>query len=162
MAGVARHGGSRHGCSWGAQAGLKASGEKPLEAAESSRSFRRPLCQINTAQNCRTREIPGATPPPPLCDIPSGCGFFTGPWTVTRSSLRVLHRVAAFCRPLRPVLLLVSFPRSRSPVVGVPGLCWMWRDGPFARQQRLVVGVVLVVAGVPLPVQAPVRLRDIN
>ena len=54
----------------------------------------------------------------PLCDIPSGCCFFTGPWTVTRSSLRMLRRVAAFCRPLRPVLLLVSFPRSRSPV------CW--------------------------------------
>ena len=63
------------------------------------------------------------TPPPPLCDIPSGCCSFTGPWTVTRSSLRVLRRVAAFCRPLRPVLLLVSFPRSRSPVVGVLGLC---------------------------------------
>ena len=68
----------------------------------------------------------------PPCDIPSGCCFFTGPWTVTRSSLRMLRRVAAFCRPLRPVLLLVSFPRSRSPVVGVPGLCWMWRDVPFA------------------------------
>ena len=51
----------------------------------------------------------------PLCDIPSGCCSFTGPWTVTRSSLRMLRRVAAFCRPLRPVLLLVSFPRSRSP-----------------------------------------------
>ena len=34
----------------------------------------------------------------PLCDIPSGCFFFTGPWTVTRSSLRMLCRVAAFCR----------------------------------------------------------------
>ena len=66
------------------------------------------------------------TPPPrpsPLCDIPSGCCSFTGPWTVTRSSLRMLRRVAAFCRPLRPVLLLVSFPRSQSPVVGVLGLC---------------------------------------
>ena len=52
-------------------------------------------------------------PPPPLCDIPLGCGFFTGPWTVTRSPLRMLRRVAAFCRPLWPVLLLVSFPRSR-------------------------------------------------
>ena len=52
---------------------------------------------------------------PPPCDIPSGCCFFTGPWTVTRSSLRMLRRVAAFCRPLRPLLLLVSFPRSRSP-----------------------------------------------
>ena len=74
-----------------------------------------------------------------------------GPRTVTRSSLRMLHRVAVFCRPLRPVLLLVSFPHSRSPVVGVPGLCWMWRDVPFARQRRPIVGVlgvVLVVAGV--------------
>ena len=67
----------------------------------------------------------GATGPDatPLCDIPSGCCSFTGPWTVTRSSLRMLRRVATFCRPLRPVLLLVSFPRSRSPVVGVLGLC---------------------------------------
>ena len=56
----------------------------------------------------------GALLPPP-CDIPSGCCSFTGPWTVTRSSLRMLRRVAAFCRRLRPVLLLVSFPRSRSP-----------------------------------------------
>ena len=68
----------------------------------------------------------------PPCDIPLGCCSFTGPWTVTRSSLRMLRRVAAFCRPLRPVLLLVSFPRSRSPVVGVLGLCWMWRGVPFA------------------------------
>ena len=59
----------------------------------------------------------------PLCDIPSGCCSFTGPWTVTRSSLRMLRRFAAFCRPLRPVLLLVSFPRLRSPVFGVLGLC---------------------------------------
>ena len=59
----------------------------------------------------------------PPCDIPSGCCFFTGPWTVTRSALRMLRQVAAFCRPLRPVLLLVSFSRSRSPVVGVLGLC---------------------------------------
>ena len=50
---------------------------------------------------------------PRLCDIPSGSCFFTGPWTVTRSSLRMLRRVAAFCRPLPPVLLLVSFPRPR-------------------------------------------------
>ena len=78
--------------------------------------------------------------PPPLCDTPSGCCFFTRPWTVTRSALRMLRRVAASCRPLRPVLLLVSFPRSRSPVVGVPGLCWMRQDVPFARQQRPVIG----------------------
>ena len=92
----------------------------------------------------------------PPRDIPSGCCFCTGPWTVTRSSLRMLRRVAAFCRPLRPVLLLVSFPPSRSPVVGVPGL---WRDVPFARQRRPVVGVlgvVLVVVGVVL---LPTHLR---
>ena len=55
-------------------------------------------------------------------------------WTVTRSSLRVLRRVAAFYRPLRPVFLLVSFPRSWSPVVGMPWLCWLWHGVPFARQ----------------------------
>ena len=75
---------------------------------------------------------PSQPPPPPLpkpplqcppCDIPSGCCSFTGPWTVTRSALRMLRRVAAFCRLLQPVLLLVSFPRSRSPVIGVLGLC---------------------------------------
>ena len=48
----------------------------------------------------------------------------------------MLRRVAAFCRPPQPVLLLVPFPRSRSLVVGVPGLCWMWQDVPFARQRR--------------------------
>ena len=68
----------------------------------------------------------------PLCDIPSGCCFFMGPWTVTRSSLCILRRVAAFCWLLRPVLLLVLFPHSRSPVVGVLGLCWLWRV-PFVR-----------------------------
>ena len=45
--------------------------------------------------------------------VPSGCCFFTGPWTVTRSALRMLRRVAAFCRPLRPVLLLVSLSTGR-------------------------------------------------
>ena len=53
----------------------------------------------------------------------------------------MLRRVAAFCWPLWPVLLRVSFPRSRSPVVGVPGLCWMWHGVPFARQWRPVVSV---------------------
>ena len=54
----------------------------------------------------------------------------------------MLHRVAAFCRPLRLVLLLVSFPRSRSAVVGVLGLCCTWQDVPFVRQWRPVVGVL--------------------
>ena len=38
----------------------------------------------------------------PLCDILSDCCSFTGPWTDTRSSLHMLRRVAAFCRPLWP------------------------------------------------------------
>ena len=59
----------------------------------------------------------------PLCDIPSGCCFFTGPWTVNRSSLRMLRRVAVFCRPLRPVLLRVSFPRSGAVLVAVGAVC---------------------------------------
>ena len=87
----------------------------------------------------------------PLCDILSGYCFFTGPWTVTRSSLRMLRRVAAFSQPLQLVLLVVPFSRWRSPGVGMPGLRWMWQDVPFARQRRPVVGVlgvVLVVAGV--------------
>ena len=55
----------------------------------------------------------------------SGAPGPRAPWTVTRSSRRMLRRVTAFCRPLRPVFLVASFPRSRSPVVGVPGLCWL-------------------------------------
>ena len=54
----------------------------------------------------------------------------------------MLRRVATFCRPLWPVLLLVSFPRSRSPVVGVLGLCWMRHGVPFACQRRPIVGVL--------------------
>ena len=87
-----------------------------------------------------SRNVTFLYPPPPPCDIPSDCCSFTGPWTVTRSSLRMLRRVVAFCRPLRPVLLLVSFPRS--PVVGVLGLCWMRWDVPFACQRRPIIGVL--------------------
>ena len=87
----------------------------------------------------------------PLCDSPSGRCFFTGPWAVTHSSLRMLRRVAALCRPLRPVLLLVSFPRSRSPVVGVLGLCWLWQGMPFARQRRPgILGLCWLLQGSPL------------
>ena len=91
-----------------------------------------PSCNACTTALTRPkRKAPGADRaalhlylrPLPLYDIPSGRCSFTGPWTVTRSSLRMLRRVAAFCRPLRPVVLLVSFPRSRSPVIGVLGLC---------------------------------------
>ena len=95
----------------------------------------------NPQMGKRTPQAPPSTkkkhPPPPLwtksppCVTfrffsrhhPLGCCSYTGPWTVTRSSLRMLRRVAVFCRPLRPVLLLVAFPRSRSPVVGALGLC---------------------------------------
>ena len=89
----------------------------------------------------KTLKMAGAPPPVvrtgdvvctrPLCDILLLCCSFTGHWTVTRSSLRMLRRGAAFCQPLRPVLLLVSFPPSRSPVDGVLGLLRMWRDVPF-------------------------------
>ena len=96
-----------------------------IDRAEDLRTARgrRPgaMCPQRRVQPFWGLHAEGAPPPPP-CDIPSGCCSFTGPWTVTRSSLRMLRRVAAFCRPLRPVLLLVSFPRSRSPVVGVLGL----------------------------------------
>ena len=65
------------------------------------------------AADRRGPERPPRPPPlPPPCDIPLGCCSFAGPWTVTRSSLRMLRRVAAFCRPLRPVLLRVSFPQN--------------------------------------------------
>ena len=64
--------------------------------------------------------------PSPLCDILSGCCFFTEPWTLTRSSLRMLRRVAAFCQLLRPPLLLVSFPRS-------PGNCFFPKLNEFKK-----------------------------
>ena len=82
-------------------------------------------------------------PPRPLCDIPLGCGLFTRPWTVPRSSLRTLRRVTAFRRPLRRVLLVALFPRSRGPVVGAPGSCWWLRGvvlrwyGPVPSASRL-------------------------
>ena len=60
-----------------------------------------------TAANRRT------LPPPPCVTFRRVVVSLRGPWTVTRSPLRMLRRVAAFCRPLRPVLLLVSFPHSR-------------------------------------------------
>ena len=82
----------------------------------------------------------------------------------------MLRRVAAFCQPLQPVLLLVSFPRSRSPVVGVPGAvlevagCAVCAS---AAPNSWRIEVVLVVAGVvpPLPVSQclscdPVLLTD--
>ena len=37
--------------------------------------------------------------PPPPCNMPSGCCFVAGPWTVTCSSLCMLHWVAALCWP---------------------------------------------------------------
>ena len=46
--------------------------------------------------------------PPPRCGIPSGCCFFTAPWTVTRSSLRVLRWVAAAGAPAGVVVVLAG------------------------------------------------------
>ena len=129
----------RRAALWAAAAGVGGGGiavrERPIQSRKIAGKLRENCGEI--VQTCGkitgghtqgththggwTHKIADLNPPP--CDIPSGCCSFTGPWTVTRSSLRILRRVAAFCRPLRPVLLLVSFPRSRSPVVGVQGLC---------------------------------------
>ena len=68
----------------------------------------------------------------PLCDIPSGCCSFTGPWTVTRSSLHMSRRVAAFCRPLQLV-------RVSGALAGVVSA--------FAEPSIWCVGAVLHVAG---------------
>ena len=59
----------------------------------------------------------------------------------------MLRPVAAFCRLLQPVLLLVLFPWSRSAVVGVPGLCWLRRvPCAVAVPSSWCTGVVLVAA----------------
>ena len=63
----------------------------------------------------------GSAAPPPLSPppIPSGCGFFTGPWTVTRPSLRMLRRL-----PSTDVLLVVGDRRVGFLLPGgLPGLC---------------------------------------
>ena len=63
----------------------------------------------------------------------------------------MLRRVAAFCWPLRPVLLLVSLPRVRSPVVGVLGLLVSFSRprspvvGPLAEHSRGRTGQVNVL-----------------
>ena len=66
----------------------------------------------NVVTNLKGAVVPQRNPPP-LCDIPSGRCSFTGPWTVTRPPSRVLRRIAAFCRPLRPVCLLWCRFRGR-------------------------------------------------
>ena len=148
-----RGGHSTHTCALLACLRLSVSGNQLPRGvfADRSRGPLRRWSQRGSVLRAHVR-VRGAPPPPPPWDIPSGCCFFTGPWTVTRSSLRMLRRVAAFCRPLRPVLLLVSFPRLRSPVVGVLGLCWMWHGVPFAPSPppRPNTGQVLVgVAVIP-------------
>ena len=84
------------------------------------------ICNTPTVStNHRTRDQsppPRYTPPQPPCVTFRLVAVSLWGRTVTRSSLRMLRRVAAFCRPLRPVLLLMLFSRSRSPVVGVLGL----------------------------------------
>ena len=91
------------------------------------------------------RQKPHHSPQPqgtPLCDIPSGCCLFTGPWTVTRTSLRMLRRVAAFCRPLQPVME----PRGwcAGAVLDVAGCAVCASAAPSSWR----IGVVVVVAGV--------------
>ena len=75
-----------------------------LRIAHNFRSWRR-SCQITAEGEMGARRgvgggvrgAPRSRAAPPLRDIPSGCGFFTGPWTVTRSSLRQLRGTNAFC-----------------------------------------------------------------
>ena len=43
-----------------------------------------------------SRRLMALSNKPPLCDIWSGCCFFTGPWTVIRSSPRVPRRVTVY------------------------------------------------------------------
>ena len=86
-------------------------------------------------------------PPPPLCDIPSGGCSFTGPWTVTRSSLhRFRSPLSALCScsgtaprappspdsespppppplPQRPTVVLGD-PRPPAPVLHAPHRRW--------------------------------------
>ena len=81
-------------------------------------------------------------PPPPLCDIPSGCCSFTGPGQSpvlpfaccvgSLCSVGRCGRCSCWCR----------FRVRGAQWFGVPGLCWMWRDVPFARQRRPVIGVL--------------------
>ena len=85
-------------------------------------------------------------PPAPLRDIPSGCGFFPGPWTVTRSSLCMLRRGCVLLAAAGARAGVVSAFAVRSgwcagavlvavgascalavPVIGVPQLCWLSR-----------------------------------
>ena len=53
-----------------------------------------------------------ATPPPRVCDIPSGCSFFMGPWSVTRSSRAAsgpcVLSTAAACDPAGVVFALAE------------------------------------------------------
>ena len=77
---------------------------------------------------CRCHAPPRPTPmdhpPTKLCEVPLGCGFFTGPWTVTRSSLRMLRRVNAFDRCTR-CFLRCRFSASGAQQLGNWGLCWL-------------------------------------
>ena len=78
-------------------------------------------------------------PPPPRVTFRRVVAPLRGPGQSPVPSLRVLRRVAAFCRPLRPVLLLVSFPCSRSPV----GWC--------ARAVPDVAGCAVCASAAPTP-----------
>ena len=55
-----------------------------------------------TPPSLRRASVPPLRPPP--CDIPSGRCFFTRPWTVTRSSLRMFPSGRCFLPPPPPLL----------------------------------------------------------
>ena len=80
--------------------------------------------------------------PRPLCDIPSGCCFFTGPWTVTRSSL-----VASGCCFLSaavagaPAGVVATFAEPSGWCAGAAGVL-----SAFAEPSGWCAGAVLDVA----------------
>ena len=91
-----------------------------------------------------------APPPPPMCDILSGCCFFAGALDSHPFFPSHVASGRCFCRPLRPVLLLVSFPHSRSPVRWCSGAVLVAAGAvcALAVPSSWRTEVVLVVAGV--------------
>ena len=108
----------------------------------------------------------------PLCDIPSGCCFFTGPWTVTHSSLRMLRCEPARCPGCftlhcgRAVILgssHLSYIRGSSLAhhsfpqctLGAPAVAnWVLDPLGADEQQHCAAGALGLVPWVPDPLRA--------
>ena len=83
------------GCNRSEEGGGKGSGTQKPVYQKWPRSF--PFVNLICSQNEIWVQGGGGYPP---CDIPSGCCFFTGPRTVTRSSLRVLPPLLPWVSPV--------------------------------------------------------------